>query len=157
MGDKVYDEPVSRKWKSKRDDIRETGTIVVIVNDVTTLRTGLFNEESLFSEKPLKYGPRLLNQLERDASSKRGIVPPELREAVIKRRTTEIFVKEEFKVLINVTHNMWTGEESIYVFTPYADIITIKDNYIIGIEVKGYRSAPEGRRRQIYMKQLVKC
>ena len=142
MGLNLYCDTVFSKFKSRSGNIYVAGTIVVVENDAILLALKYENEIFEFLEALLREGWNLLNALEK--TEPKTIVPPKKSEKEIKRVLISDLSKDFDYVLMNVRQNALSGDkwDPLIAFSPDADIIAINEekNYIIGIEVKGYRA-----------------
>jgi len=142
MGLDLHCDTVSSKFKSRSGNIYVAGTIAVVENGVTLLALADKDEIFEFLKALLREGWNLLNMLEK--TKPKTIVEPREREKEIKRALILALSKNFDYVLMDVKLNALSGDEwdpFIY-FSPDADIIAVneRENHIIGIEVKGYRS-----------------
>ncbi|WP_457548626.1 hypothetical protein [Archaeoglobus sp.] len=136
----LYDDTVSRLFKSRPGNVYVAGTVAVVDNEVVLLVVKGYDEVSTFLRALLREGKSLLSILER--GKVKTTVKFEEREDIIKRLLVDGLSKNFDYVFMDVKYNAVIGYEDIFImFTPDADIIAVdeKKERIIGIEVKGYR------------------
>ena len=137
MGIKVYVETVARKFKSRSGYIYLHYSLLVLYND-EVIWAGWSDEVLEFLTALVGKGVTLLDSLK--ISIRKGAsVPSTLTESNLLSNLASLLEKDGYEVFINVRHNMNAGEEPTYLFTPDADIIAIRENEVLGFEVKGYR------------------
>ncbi len=60
-----------------------------------------------------------------------------LQERTVLREFARRLIQSGYEVYVNVKHNIGAGEEPEYLFQPDADVIAVRGNTILGLEVKG--------------------
>lgn len=142
MGLDLHCDTISSKFKSRSGNIYVAGTIAVVENDAVLLALKYRDEIFEFLEALLREGWNLLNVLEKIKA--KTIVPPKKSEKEIKRALIFALSKNFDYVFMNVRQNAPSGDkwDPFIRFSPDSDIIAVneKENRVIGIEVKGYRS-----------------
>jgi len=140
-GVNAYIETAAEKFKSRSGHIYVLGSIIVRYNDIT-LWAGHYKDEVLsFLTRLLDEGRSLLDVLEkRSVSSQATRREKGIDERRLKLLLAKYFEIQGYEVYVDVKHNMLAGEEPTYLFSPDADLILIKDNEVVGIEVKGESS-----------------
>ncbi|RLF79411.1 hypothetical protein DRN32_05085 [Thermococci archaeon] len=142
MGLNLRCDTVSSKFKSRSGNIYVAGTVALIENEIVLLALKYEDEIFEFLEALLREGWRLLSVLEKIKS--KTVVSPKESEKEIKRALISALSKKFDYVLMNVRQNALSGDkwDPFIAFSPDADIIAVneEENFIIGIEVKGYRS-----------------
>jgi len=136
----LYDDTVSRLFKSRSGNIYVAGTVAVVDGDVVLLAMTGYEEVSTFLRALLREGKSLLSILEKGKI--KTTVKSKEREKIVKYLLADGLSKNFDYVFIDVKHNAIIGNEDIFImFTPDADIIAVdkEKERIIGIEVKGYR------------------
>ena len=135
-GINVRIENVSHKFRSRSGNYHVAGSIAILSNGRVLCALRGRDEVMSFLKRLLERGPSFLNELLPD----KDITPSELSEQSITWKYREKLISSGYLVFLNVKHNILAkGEKLNYLFSPDADIIAIRNNKIIGIEVKGER------------------
>ncbi len=140
-GVNVYVESVSRKFRSRSGNYYVAGSLVILSNGRVFCALKGEDEILTFLKKLLKEGPGFLIELVTSEASTASTPYTELSEASITREYGKKLISEGYSIFLNVKHNLLAKhEELMYLFSPDADIIAVKNDEVIGIEVKGERA-----------------